>query len=339
MPPATIRDVAKQAGVGIGTVSRVLNNHPSVSASARERVEDAIVALQYRPNPIARQLSMGKSSSVAVMAPFFIRPSFVERLRGIEAVLSSHKFDLVLYNVETAARREELYQVLPRGELFNGLIILTLGPRDQEADLLLASGMPVVLIDAHHSALSRVTTDDVYGGYLAIQHVLGLGHTRIAYISDTLESPYRLQGASLYRYKGYRQALDEAGIPFRDEYYRQGQHGVEEAKVMAHALLALEEPPTAIFAASDTQAIGVLHAAAESGFSVPEDLSVVGFDDIEVAQYLNLTTIRQPLFDSGVEGANLLIRCMNAKSNGQAATEVRLPLELVKRRTTAPPRA
>ncbi|NOX64157.1 MAG: LacI family transcriptional regulator [Chloroflexi bacterium] len=336
--PATIRDVAKRAGVGVGTVSRVLNNHPSVRESTRRRVEEAIAALNYRPNTIARQLSSGKTANIGVVAPFFIRPSSVERLRGVETVLVERQYDLILYNVETKKKRDELFQTLPRGDMFDGLLVFTLSPNDDEAERLRHAAVPVVLVDAFHPALSRVVIDDIEGGYMATKHLIDLGHTRIAYISDILESPFEFVGASAQRYQGYRRALHEAGIEFRPEYYLQDQHGAPQAQAMTHRLLSLAEPPTAIFAASDTQAIGVLRAAKERNVAVPEQLSVMGFDDIEVAEYLNLTTIHQPLFTSGVEGAELLFRYIeNPDELRHEVKEVLLPLRLIQRQTTAPP--
>ena len=338
MSDITIRDVAKIAGVGVGTVSRVLNNHPSVKESTRQKVEEAIRALNYQPHTIARQLSMGKTSNIGVVAPFFIRPASVERLQGVETVLAEHKFDLVLYNVETKERRDELFETLPRGDAFDGLLIFTLSPDDEAAKRLQNGRVPVVLVDAYHPLLSRVSIDDVQGGYMATWHLLDLGHERIAYISDILESPFEQVGASSLRYQGYRKALAEAGVSFHPDYYRRDQHGVPEARAMAHALLSAPEPPTAIFAASDTQAIGVLQAARDLGLSVPDDVSVIGFDDIEIAEFLKLTTIHQPLFTSGVEGAALLFQCIASRDDYRQAKEIRLPLRLIERETTAPPR-
>jgi len=338
MPSATIRDVAREAGVGVGTVSRVLNSHPSVRDVTRQRVELAITALNYRPNPIARQLSLGRTSNVAVVAPFFIRPASVERLRGVETVLAEWKYDLVLYNIETQVKRDDLFRKFPHMDVFDGLLVLTLVPEEHEVERILRSGIPVVLVDAQHPNLNRVLIDDVHGGYLATKHLIELGHTRIAYISDILESPFKFVGASARRFKGYRQALEEACIEYQPEYYRQDLHGVQEAKGLTHELLSLAVPPTAVFTASDTQAIGVLRAAKEQDLSVPEDLSVIGFDDIEVAEYLNLTTIHQPLFTSGVEGAELLFQCINKLPGTQCdVQEIELPLRLVQRQTTGPP--
>jgi DNA-binding LacI/PurR family transcriptional regulator len=169
---------------------------------------------------------------------------------------------------------------------------------------------------------------------LATQHLIDLGHHKIGYVSDLLENPFNFV-SSRDRYEGYRQALDEAGIPFRPEYHRQGEHGRKEARENTLRLLSLPDPPTAIFAASDTQATGVLEAAQEMGLRVPEDLSIVGYDDIEVAEYLHLTTMRQPLFVSGVEGVELLLESIAAPPS--SPRRVVLPFELVVRGTTAPP--
>ena len=248
-----------------------------------------------------------------------------------------HKYDLVLYNIETQDKRDDLFREFPHMDVFDGLLVLTLVPEAHEVERILSSGIPVVLVDAQHPDLNRVLIDDVHGGYLATKHLIDLGHTRIAYISDILESPFKFEGASERRFQGYRQAMAEASIAYRSDYYRQDLHGVQEAKGLARELLSLPEPPTAIFAASDTQAIGVLRAAEEMGVSVPENLSVIGFDDIEVAEYLHLTTIHQPLFTSGVEGAELLFQCINKPPMSQCdVREIELPLRLVVRQTTGP---
>lgn len=333
MPSVTIRDVAERAGVGVGTVSRVLNDHPSVRESTRQRVLQAIEELHYTPNPLARRLSLGKTLTIAVIVPFFTRPSFVERLRGIEYVLADSEYDLILFNVETTARRDEYFHTVPRRERIDGLLIISLSPRDVEVAHFLQTGVPTVLVDARHPQLSRVVIDDVNGGYMATQHLISLGHRRIGYVSDRLENPFNFV-SSRDRYEGYRQALAEADIPFQPPYHRQGPHGREEARTMALELLQLPDPPTAIFAASDTQAIGVLEACRDLGLRVPEDISVIGYDDIEVAEYLALTTIRQPLFASGVEGVELLLNAITQAPD--TPQRVTLPVELIIRATTGP---
>ena len=336
MRTATIRDVARRAGVGLGTVSRVINDSPLVSESTRKRVLQTIAELNYVPNPTARRLSMGKTLTIAVIVPFFTRPAQTGRLRGIENALVESDYDLTIYNVETVQRRDYCIREIPRKERADGAIILSLSPRNEDIPFLLAADVPIVLVDANHPSLhqlNRVVINDIEGGRLATQHLIDLGHRRIGFISDYLEEPFNFT-SSRDRFAGYREALQAARIPLQTEYHQQGEHGRHQAYCLAMEMLALPTPPTAIFAASDTQAMGVLQAARENSLRVPEDLSVVGYDDIEVAEYLGLTTIRQLLYESGQRGVELLLEILQEPST-QPICEV-MPVELVARSTTAP---
>ena len=333
--PVTIYDVAKQAGVGIGTVSRVLNDSPHVRDETRQRVLAAIEALDYRPSPIAQRLSLRKTLTIGVVVVFLTRPSVVERLRGIESVVAESEYDLTVYNVETPARRDTYFQDIPSGHRVDGLIVISLSPSDADVIRFARAGLPVTLVDTQHTALPRIVVDDVRGGYLATQHLIELGHQRIAFVGDPLHMAFNFT-SSRDRHQGYARALAECGIPYRPEYHQSGDHGEEPARRLTYALLQLPTPPTAIFAASDTQAFGVLQAARDLGLRVPEDLSVVGYDDIEAAEYLNLTTIHQPLYDSGLRGINLLLQTIDDPS--APARVEQLPLHLVVRSTTAAPR-
>jgi DNA-binding LacI/PurR family transcriptional regulator len=328
---ATIRDVAKQAGVGLGTVSRVLNQSPLVSSETRQRVLQVIDELGYTPSRAARSLSLGKTLTISTVAPFFTRPSVVERLRGIEAALSGSAYNLVVFNVESVERRDSCLRDLPRRERSDGVLIISLVLDDSEIFRLRDTGVPVVLIDRQHQRLPSVSIDDIYGGYLATRHLIELGHRRIAFLGDLHDDLLNFT-SSVSRLKGYQRALDEAGLAYRAAYDARGPHGRAEAHRLARTLLRLEDPPTAIFAASDTQAMGVLEAARDAGRSVPQDLSVIGFDDIDVAEYLGLTTVRQPLFDTGVRGVELLLGLIGGQSPAQPS-EV-MPIELVVRGTT-----
>lgn len=334
MSTATIRDVAKIAGVGIGTVSRVLNDSPDVSERTRLKVLSAIEALDYTPNPIARRLSLGKTLTVGVIAPFFTRPSVVERLRGIENVLGASEYDLIVFNVETVARRDAYFRDVPRRERVDGLLIISLLPDEEDVQRLRRAQMPVVLVDISHPAFSRVSIDDVAGGRLAAEHLLALGHRRIGFVSD-YEDPSFDFTANNRRLQGFRTALEAAGIAWDYRYHAAGRHSLASAREMAHRLMQLPAPPTAIFAASDTLAFGVLEAVQEMGLTVPDEVSVIGYDDIEVAEYLQLTTIRQSLFESGVKGGRLLLREIRLPPS--TPEEILLPTELVVRETTAPP--
>jgi DNA-binding LacI/PurR family transcriptional regulator len=334
---ATIRDVARRAGVGLGTVSRVINGNPQVSAATRERVMMAIAALNFVPNPTARRLSLGKTLTIAAIVPWFTRPAEIERLRGVENVLVESDYDLVLYNVETPERRDTYFRNIPRSERADGVLIVSLSPRDDDIEQVAHSTVPIVLIDANHyslTALNRVITDDVAGGQLATDYLIRLGHRRIGYISDFIETPFNFT-SSRDRLLGYQQALAAAGIPFRADYHRQGEHGRFEARRLANAMLQQSDRPTAIFAASDTQALGVMEAAQDCGLRVPEDLSIIGYDDIEIAEYAGLTTVRQLLYESGKRGVELLLAVLEDPS-ADPICEV-MPTELIIRRTTTAP--
>jgi DNA-binding LacI/PurR family transcriptional regulator len=333
---ATIRDVARQAGVGLGTVSRVLNNSPLVSPVTRKRVLDAIAELRYSPSQIARSFASGKTLTVSAIAPFFTRPSVVERLRGIESRLTASGYSLVVFNVETVARRDSCLQDITRHDRSDGVLIISLTPREDEVMALHEAGTPVVLVDASAAGMCGVRIDDVYGGELAVRHLIDLGHRRIGFVGDSIDQVRAFNfTSSRDRHTGYMKMLDAAGIVQRPEYQRHGIHGRNESRLLAHELLQLPDPPTAIFAASDTQAMGVLEAARDLGMRVPADLSIIGFDDIDVAEYLGLTTVRQLLFMSGQRGVELLLGLIGGED--LAPEPELLPIELVARSTTAAP--
>jgi DNA-binding LacI/PurR family transcriptional regulator len=193
--------------------------------------------------------------------------------------------------------------------------------------------VPVVLVDGEHERLPHLTVDDVAGGRLATRHLLDLGHERIAFVGDT-PSPFAFT-SSQRRRRGYEETLREAGIPVRPEYIREAPHGRDLARRIGSELLGLEVPPTAVFAASDTQALGVLEAARAARRSIPDELSVIGFDDIEAASYADLSTVRQPLYESGLLGARLLLGLLGGTELAPVGETLRL--ELVIRSTTAPP--
>ena len=333
MATATIRDVAQKAGVGVGTVSRVLNDNVSVSQETRRKVLAAISELDFSPNLAARRLSSGKTMVIGALVPYFTNPSVVRRLQGIVSVVTNSVYDLILFDVELVERRDEYLLNVLRRQMVDGLLIISLTPTDTDVQHIQQSELPTVLVDANHPALSRVVVDNVFGGYQATKHLLDLGHRHIAYISDYLDDPFNSPVRD--RFKGYRQALAETGLEFIPEYHQQGPHGRYEARAMTTNLLNQPTPPTAIFAYSDTQAIGVIEAALDLGIKIPEDLSVIGFDNIEAAEYLHITTIRQALYESGVSGCELLLQVMaNPMPEPQ---EILLPIELVQRNTTAPP--
>lgn len=331
--PATIRDVAKKADVGVGTVSRVLNNSPAVSKETRQKVLNVIDELDFIPNPIARQLSIGRTLTIGILLPYLTLPSYIERLRGVQHILSNSEYDLMIFSIDNPTQKNAYFQDLSRKSRVDGMLIVSLPPNDEEAEHFTKSNVPAVLIDSDHPKLCRVVADDVEGGRIATRHLIELGHRRIAFLSDYLDTPFH--PAMKKRFQGYQEALDEAEITFNPSYLIEGEKGRINARAMAKTLLGLETPPTAIFASSDTQAIGVLDAAQEIGKKVPDELSVIGYDGIRDSAYNDLTTIDQNLFDSGVRGAQMLLDVLGNLVTGPCKQFV--SLELLKRKSTASP--
>lgn len=328
----TIRDVARLANVSIGTVSRVLNDNPAVSEKTRMRVQSAIDELDYMPNPIARQLSIGRTLTIGIIQPYITLPSYIERLRGVQYVLANSEYDLIIFNVDNPAQRNAYFRDLSHKMRVDGTLIVSLPPNDEQAEYFLKSRVPIVFIDAYHPKMPCIIADDVEGGRIATRHLVKLGHRKIAYISDYQDTPFH--PSMRHRFIGYREVLSEAGISFNQKYIAEGTYGRTSAQVMARSLLSLDDPPTAIFAASDTHAIGVLDAAQEVGLKVPDQLSVIGYDNIPDAAYNNLTTVDQSLHDSGVKGAQMLLDALGEPTKPPCVQYV--SLSLIRRKTTAP---
>ncbi len=332
---ATINDVAARAGVSRTTTSRVLNNRPKVDAETRRRVQRAIQELGYVPSPTARRLSLGRTWTVDVVASYLTRPQAIERLRGAESVLGDTGFDLVVRNVETPERRERYLRELPASNRSDGVLLVSLPPTSDNLRRLAVGPVPVVVIDVHGQAvegLPVVHGDDVAGGAIAGRYLFTLGHRAIGFVADSFDNPYGFT-SSRDRYAGFTEVLRELGC---DVEAALGAHGSRSARDLALRLLTGRRPPTAIFAASDTQALGVMSAARDLGLQVPADLTVLGYDDIPIAEPIGLTTIRQHLFESGRIGAELLL--VEIEQRSAVPPVVSLEPELVVRATSASPK-
>jgi DNA-binding LacI/PurR family transcriptional regulator len=310
----------------------VLNNSPLVKPDMRKRVSRAIEELGYQPSSLARALKSGKTMTIGVVAPFFTSPSVVERLRGLVHCFTRSQYDIVLFDVETPIQRDEHLLRLSNRGTADGLVVISLSPDKDQTERFLESAIPVVVVDAVHPSFPQVVIDDVEGGYLATQHLLELGHRRIAFVGDKVARGFHFT-SSRDRRAGYLRALAEAAVADDPVLIAEGPHGQHYAESRAEHLLRLPEPPTAIFAASDTQAIGVLDAANRAGLRVPDDLSVIGFDDIEISAPLGLTTVHQPLYDSGLLSGELLLEILAGGASEPVQEHLRL--EIISRRTTA----
>jgi DNA-binding LacI/PurR family transcriptional regulator len=336
MSSVTIHDVAKQAGVGIGTVSRVLNGSANVSPQTRERVLNAIRLLNYQPNSAARNLSRRtRHRTFGVLLPFFAYQPFVERLRGVQTALSRLAPDdtLLLYHVGNPEQIEPQIDLILDQRLITALLVMTINLTEEQHARLCEAGITLVgIYDRYTEQMPCLAPKNAYGAQLAVQHLIALGHRRIAYVGDAFPDRYGFP-TSEERYRGYCEALQAAGIPLRLDYVRFGEHGQEVARQLGAELLRLPEPPTAIFAMSDMQALGILAAARELHIPVPQQLSVIGFDDLEVAHYVGLTTIRQHMHQSGALAIEMLLKLLAGDPTWQA---IQLPLpELIVRSTTA----
>ena len=332
----TIADVAADAGVGVGTVSRVLNGSEQVRAGTLRAVRDSIDRLGYRPSHAAAALVRGTPRTVAVVVTHMTRPSVVVRLASALAVLAEQGYDTIVCNVDTPVERDRQLEALLPTHRADGVLAVSLPlSREQQAQFGRA-GVALVSVDAVNAGVPQTVIDNVAGGRMATEHLIGLGHRRIGFVGDAaFARPPADLGftSSAHRLRGYRQALAEAGLGFEARLIRRGPHDAATAAEHAAELLSAGNPPTAIFAASDTQAIGVLAAAERFGVAVPGQLSVIGFDDIESAAFLGLSTVRQPLARSGAEGARRL--CALLRGERIAPQRQELPIELVTRASTA----
>ena len=233
---------------------------------------------------MARALSTGRTGAIGVIAPFFTQPSVIERLSGVSRVLASAGYQLILFDVERAEQLNEFFNAGALRGRIDALLSISLMPSALQARRLEAARVPVVLVDRVHDVIPTITIDDVDGGRQAAEHLLRLGHRRIAFIGDQEENRFGFD-SSAHRREGFEVALAAAGCPLAPELLIRRPHGRDIARDAAAGLLALPDPPTAIFATSDVQAIGVMRAARAAGISVPERLSVIGFDNVEAAEY------------------------------------------------------
>lgn len=342
MRTPTIRDVAREAGVGVGTVSRVLNNSPQVSPETRQRVLETIQHLGFRPNQIARQLSRGATAvrSLGVISPFVVDDSFVARLQGVQRALteSEQDYDLILYHASSPERFHQRLLTIAEQGTVEGLLMIIADPSPAERDLLDDAGTVYVgIADYDQSEWPCVGSDNVAGGELATRYLLELGHRHIAYVGDYFPLPYGFS-TSEKRYEGYCRALAAQGIEVNPAYVQFGRHGREVAYQLTQNLLTLDAPPTAIFSMSDVQALGCMAAIRDAGLNVPGDISLIGFDDVEPSRLIGLTTVRQHLEEAGYLALKYLLKLMDDTTlidiDNMTDVPQLPPFEVVARQTT-----
>jgi DNA-binding LacI/PurR family transcriptional regulator len=335
----SIKDVARTVGVSTATVSRALRGLPRVSDSTRVRVLQAAAELDYVASPTAAGLASGHTRAVGVVVPFVSRWFFASVVQGAEAPFRRAGYDLLLYNLagDTEARQRVFQTHLLRKRV-DAVLVLALAPSEQEVASLARLNRPVAAVGATVPGWASVGIDDEDTARTAMRHLLQLGHRRIGYIGGSLEEQLDF-AAPRARLAGYRAAMREAGAGLDPGWQTVSDFTVRGGVAAMQRLLTGEHPmPTAVFAASDEMAIGAVHAARGLGLRVPEDVSVIGVDDHEMAEYFDLTTVAQPVHEQGRLAAELLLEAMTAGAAAEtAAPVVTMPTRLVVRGTTAPP--
>jgi len=330
--PPTIYDVAEAAGVSISTVSRVINANPNVSAATSDRVLEAVERLDFVPKAEARARAMKDFSRIGVLTPFFTAPAFVQRLRGVAQGLLSTRYELTIFTVESTEHMNHYLSTLPVTGHLEGLILLSLRVDDACAAKLVENNLETVLIEYPRQDLNTVEINDVNGGEMAVDYLVNKGHRHLGFIGDTSSlGEYAIEPISL-RLKGFQQSLAKHGLALNESFLCYCNYDIKEAEAKIEPILRRDEHPTAIFAATDLQALGVINKARQLGLRVPEDLAVLGFDDLDLADYMGLSTIHQPLDESGRLAVEILMA--RIKDPSRPLRHVRLSLRIIERQTT-----
>ncbi|MCD6257937.1 LacI family DNA-binding transcriptional regulator [Candidatus Aerophobetes bacterium] len=326
---AKIKDVAKLAGVSPACVSLALNGKPYVSAKTKKRIYNAIEQLNYRPNIIARSLRNKKTHTIGLVLSDITNPFFPEIARGVETKAREYGFNVILCNTDADPLLEKNYIEVLLAKQVDGLILTSVRIMD-DLDKYTKENCPLVFINRKPplSDFDFVGIDNVASAKMAVEHLIKLGHRKIALIRGEPAS-----WASFSRYEGYRMALKEAGIPYSDNLVKIGYLRYESGYRAMESLLKGSPIPTAIFCANDIMALGAIDACVDRKVKVPQDLAIVGFDDIWVASLKNvqLTTVHQPRYEMGAKAVELMVERIIGKR--KKTKRVILPTKLVIRRT------
>lgn len=328
---ASIIDVARLAEVSTATVSRALRGLPNVSEATRERVLRAAEALSYTVSPHAANLASGRTGTVGVVLPFVNWWFYSQVVAGIDSVLRANDLDLLLYNLGDARVHQRFFERMPLRRRVDALIVLNLPLSKREAEALVSMEVPIAVLGTRIPGCWQVSIDNAEGAATAVRHLINLGHRRIGMITGSLSDP-RGFTTPIVRQHAYRSVLAQAGIPYEPELEAPGRFAIDEGASAMAKLLSLPDPPTAVFAESDQMAFGALRTLDRMGLKAPDDVSVIGFDDHETAELLDLTTIAQPVPHQGELLAHQVLAALSGQS--EEPTRVMVPTQLVVRGTT-----
>ncbi|WP_069131337.1 LacI family DNA-binding transcriptional regulator [Rhodohalobacter halophilus] len=331
----TIYQVANRAGVAISTVSRVLNDSPNVSEKTKEKVKKAIDELNFRPQVSARKLASRKPQMLAIAVPSFTTPYYNEVLKGVKDEIGPMDLDIVIYNTGSKNPKEGIENFFNRGTA-DTVISISIDIDDNIHRQIQASGMPIVLIGSSHPEYDYIDLNHRKGGFLAGEHLVKQGYKKIGLIRPALETK-----AGSLREKGFLDALKEFKMPIHDHLFITGEstkHAgfTEEAGFEAINIYdQMGEFPDAIFCANDTQAIGAYHALNRLGMRVPDDIGLMGYDNIKFTKYLDLTTIDQKMHSIGVQATKRLAEIINGETDNKL--QITIDPVLVPRNSTNNP--
>jgi DNA-binding LacI/PurR family transcriptional regulator len=327
---ASILDVASRAGVSTATVSRSLRGLPNVSEATRRKVTDAARELSYVASPSASGLASGRTRTIGIVVPFMTRWFFAHAVAGACDVLREAGYDVLLHHIGGTEARDRFFQRMPLARRVDAVLVLTLPLTEEHTLALRALGLPLVVVGVRMPGVTSVCIDDREGARGAVNHLLHQGHEEIAMVS-ALDDDLGFS-ASRERRDGYRDALAGAGLGARDDMMVAGTYGIEGGCAAMEQLLSGGALPTAIFTEYDELAIGAIRTLTRAGMSVPANLSVVGFDDHEMAAVVDLTTVAQPVHQQGAVAARLLLDTLAGELPEPA--DVVLPTRLVIRGST-----
>ncbi|RMF79802.1 MAG: LacI family transcriptional regulator [Chloroflexi bacterium] len=330
---ATIRDVAKAANVSISTVSHVINGTRYVSPDTEMRVMNAIEKLHYQHNRLASSLRNRKTHTIGVLVPNCANPYFAELLEGIESICYENDYHIIMGNAHDDSEREQAYVDVLISRQVDGILLISTGAYDQSLQQIHASNTPVVIVDrsANLAGVDEISTDNRMGGRIATEYLIGLGHRRIGCVAGL-----PMLTLSTDRLQGYYDAFHAHQLTPKEAWIVRGDFQYQSGYDAAKQLMQLDEKPTAIFACNDLMAVGVMAALSALNFHVPDDVSVIGYDDVPLASFVNprLTTIAQPARDIGKLAVKRLLE--RIETSDSPVQQTMLPVKLIERDSCAP---
>ena len=332
----TIKDIGRMANVSHTTVSRALNNKSRIRIETKEKILAIAKELNYRPNFIARSLVMRQTKTFGLVITTIANPFYNELAQGIEATARGFGYNIIFCSTHSDLSAEKHYIEMLRSKGVDGIIFTSAHMEDPNIVALAEEGFPIVLVNrrTYHPLVKEkvdyVGVDNILGGFLAVEHLIRLGHNRIGLIGGSSESSVGLE-----RLEGGRKALETYGLEQRDDYSLEGNFLKEAGYEGGKRFLKMVEPPSAIFASNDYMALGIYQAVLEEGLSIPEDMALIGFNDIEFAAIkgIELTTIGQKKFEMGSLAVEILIEKIERDENQPSMKEIFLKPELIIRKT------